>query len=102
VSVTKEALIAVLEAIPPGTVVSYGEVARACGMPRGARVIGWLIASVPLTTPWHRVVNRDGYLTIRNRNVDALLQAERLRNEGIEIQETAQGFRVLSTLGSLQ
>lgn len=51
--------------IPYGRVTSYGEIARAIGEPRWARQVGWAIAGSPadLDLPFHRVVNREGFLS---------------------------------------
>jgi len=51
--------------IPPGKVTTYGAIAHSVGMPRGARMIGWLLHSVPeeLDLPCHRVVNSQGFLS---------------------------------------
>ncbi|MFO8059039.1 MAG: methylated-DNA--[protein]-cysteine S-methyltransferase [Bacillota bacterium] len=50
--------------IPPGTVMSYGEVARRANSPRAARATGSAMASnpIPLFVPCHRVVRGDGTL----------------------------------------
>jgi len=51
--------------IPYGTVLSYLEVAAACGSPRGARAIGGAMAKNPLPVliPCHRVVGVSGVMT---------------------------------------
>ena len=46
--------------IPPGRVVSYGQIARALGRPRDAREVGWAMRCCPDTLPWQRVVKADG------------------------------------------
>jgi methylated-DNA-[protein]-cysteine S-methyltransferase len=57
----------VLEAcrrIPPGEVVTYGQLAAQVGRPRAARAVGQAMAAnpVPLVVPCHRVVAADGSL----------------------------------------
>ena len=51
--------------VPVGQVTTYGDIARALGDPRSARQVGWAIAGSPanLDLPFHRVVNRDGFLS---------------------------------------
>ena len=48
--------------IPPGKVATYGQIARMTGRPRGARLVGWAMASCPTGSdvPCHRVVDRSG------------------------------------------
>ncbi len=50
--------------IPPGCVLSYGEVALRAGNPRGARAVGGAMSAnpVPLFVPCHRVIRGDGDL----------------------------------------
>jgi methylated-DNA-protein-cysteine methyltransferase-like protein len=75
--------------IPPGRVAGYGQVARAAGLYRGARMVGWALGSLPPDTaiPWQRVVNRKGELTITNPRYAAHHQAVLLRHEGVEVTE---------------
>lgn len=53
-----------LRSIAPGTVMSYGDVARAIGRPRAARAVGSACGSnhTALFVPCHRVVRSDGSL----------------------------------------
>lgn len=46
--------------IPPGRVVSYGQLAWALGAPRMARQVGWAMRRCPDALPWQRVVRADG------------------------------------------
>ncbi|MEO0071242.1 MAG: MGMT family protein [candidate division WOR-3 bacterium] len=50
--------------IKPGEVMSYKELARAIGKPKGARAVGQVMANnpFPLLIPCHRVVAKDGRL----------------------------------------
>ncbi len=59
-----QAVRKVLITIPPGEVISYGEVARRVGVPQGARAVGQVVARnpVPLFVPCHRVISADGSL----------------------------------------
>lgn len=51
--------------IPYGSVLSYLEVAAACGSPKGARAIGGAMArnALPILIPCHRVVGASGVMT---------------------------------------
>ncbi len=55
----------VLEAvqqIPPGKILTYAQIARQAGTPRGARAVGQALAAnpIPLFIPCHRVVTKEG------------------------------------------
>ena len=56
---------AATRAIPPGSTVTYGEIAREIGRPDGARDVGAALASnpFPIVVPCHRVVGANGKLT---------------------------------------
>ncbi len=47
-----------------GQTITYGELARLCGMPKAARLVGQAMAKnpVPLLIPCHRVIRSDGSL----------------------------------------
>ena len=50
----------IVEQIPHGKVVSYGQIARMLGRPRSAREVGWAMRCCPDGLPWQRVVMTDG------------------------------------------
>lgn len=59
-----DAVIAVVRSIPPGTVLSYGDVAAEAGRPGAARAVGSILRSTPADdVPWWRVVNAVGRIT---------------------------------------
>jgi len=51
-------------AIPYGTYVSYGDLAKMAGSPKAARAVGRVMATnpIPIVIPCHRVVGSDGGL----------------------------------------
>ena len=51
---------AIVAQVPRGAVVSYGQIARMLGEPRGARQVGWAMRNCPDSLPWQRVVKDDG------------------------------------------
>ncbi len=55
----------VLAAIPYGTTMSYGAVARAAGCPRGFQAVSAAVGANPISiiVPCHRVIGSDGSLT---------------------------------------
>ncbi len=76
---------AVVRRVPRGRVVTYGQVARALGMPRGARTIGWAMRACPPNVPWHRVVNARGEISLRP-TTGFHEQSARLRAEGVHLR----------------
>jgi methylated-DNA-[protein]-cysteine S-methyltransferase len=57
-------VLAMLRNVPFGALVTYGDLARACGSPRAARAAGSAVARNPLlvVVPCHRVVRANGIL----------------------------------------
>lgn len=70
----------IVERIPAGQVVTYGQIAEALGNPRLARRVGQAMFAAPeeRALPWHRVVKAGGYLaaTAFAEEQRALLQGE--------------------------
>lgn len=77
----------VVNLIPSGQTMSYGEVARQAGYFRGARLVGWALRRLPKETkvPWYRVINQKGYLTIINPHFTSDEQKVRLEAEGVKL-----------------
>lgn len=48
--------------IPPGRVMTYGEIAAICGNARAARIVGGIAHFGDPDLPWQRVVNKQGGL----------------------------------------
>jgi methylated-DNA-protein-cysteine methyltransferase related protein len=72
----------VLAELSPGTVMSYGEVAREAGYPGAARAVGNLLAR-GTGHPWWRVVSGTGRLVPGHEREHARL----LRAEGVRIAD---------------
>ncbi len=70
--------------VPPGRVVTYGQVAEMLGDPRQARTVGWAIAGCPEDVPWHRVLNSRGEVSRRAGDASGERQRAMLRDEGVE------------------
>ncbi|HEY3210946.1 MAG TPA: MGMT family protein [Actinomycetota bacterium] len=71
---------AVIAALRPGEVATYGEVAEEAGYPRAARAVGNVLAESE-GLPWWRVVSASGRL-VPGHEAD---QARRLRAEGVAL-----------------
>lgn len=82
------ALFAVLAQVPPGKVVSYGQLAELAGLGRAARWVGRCLAQLPegSALPWHRVVGAGGRLSLAAGTPAGDEQRQRLAREGILVQ----------------
>ncbi|NGP44630.1 MGMT family protein [Bacillaceae bacterium SIJ1] len=61
-------VINIIKQIPEGYVMSYGQIAKAAGSPRGARQVVRILHSMSQKhrLPWHRVVNIKGEIAIKD------------------------------------
>lgn len=79
----------VVAAIPPGSVMTYGDVAAVVGT-RAARAVGTVMARYGSDVPWWRVVRASGHAAAGHE--DRAL--EHFRAEGTPLVTTADGYRV--------
>lgn len=75
----------VVQGIPRGHVLTYGEVARLAGMSRAARRVSQAMRRAPrdMNLPWHRVVNAQGKISFPEDSSGYREQKNRLQDEGI-------------------
>ncbi len=75
----------VVEDIPRGHVLTYGEVARLAGMSRAARRVSQAMRRAPRARklPWHRVVNAAGKISFPVDSEGYRQQKKRLECEGV-------------------
>jgi DNA-3-methyladenine glycosylase II len=88
-----------LRRVPCGEVVTYGELANACGRPQAARAVGRIMGAnpVPVIVPCHRCVGADGTLTGFSAAGGLALKAKLLHGEGwVRDQEHARGLAHLA------
>lgn len=77
----------VVEQIPQGKVVTYGEVASMAGSPKASRAVGNILHKNPFfgVVPCHRVVHADGALAAPFAFGGERVQREMLEKEGVTI-----------------
>ncbi len=82
-----EKVIEIIKQVPYGRVTTYGTVATLAGLPRGARLVGGILMhnSEKCNLPWQRVINREGFLSIKNMNYPKPLQKALLEQEGVDV-----------------
>jgi len=84
-----EAVLDIVAAIPPGSVMTYGDVAAVLGS-RAARAVGNVMALYGSDVPWWRVIRSSGLPPIAHE--DRAL--EHYRAEGTPLVTTRDGYRV--------
>jgi methylated-DNA-protein-cysteine methyltransferase-like protein len=84
-------IIQLIQSIPAGKVSSYRDIARATGMPNGARQVVRVLHSMSrgYNLPWHRVIRSDGKIGLPEGNgkEDQIIL---LRNEGVEVSDSGK------------
>lgn len=75
----------VVNGIPRGHVLTYGEVARLAGMSRAARRVSQAMRQAPkgMKLPWHRVINAQGKISFPPDSPGYRHQKDLLENEGV-------------------
>lgn len=88
----KERVLRIIQSIPKGKVMSYGQVAAAAGSPRAARQVGGILRASSLDTlPWWRVINSQGYISIKGSfEATPELQKHLLIAEGVPVSNDMQ------------
>lgn len=85
----------IVNSIPEGKVLSYGNVALIAGKPRAARLVGWILSQDNIgSLPWHRVVNKNGIITIDNSDHPKVEQAHLLQQEGVEVEKRDETYYI--------
>lgn len=71
-------VVQIIRSIPPGRVMTYGQVARLAGNPQAARQVARILHSLSRTEqlPWHRVLNAKGEISLEGEEQQLALEAE--------------------------
>ena len=80
--------IDIIQSIPEGRIMTYGQIASLAGNSRGARQVVRVLHSMSHIhdLPWHRVINAKGEIAIKD-DESHFVQVALLKSEGIEIDE---------------
>jgi methylated-DNA-protein-cysteine methyltransferase-like protein len=83
-----ERVYVVVRQIPYGKVTYYGAIAKALGVARSARMVGWAMNAAHNleNVPAHRVVNQKGLLTGKHHFDGTNLMQQLLESEGIIVE----------------
>ena len=78
-----ERVRALVAAIPPGRVATYGDIASVAGL-SSPRIVGWIMRTDSSDLPWHRVITASGRPAqhLRTRQLELLRAEGVLANDG--------------------
>jgi methylated-DNA-protein-cysteine methyltransferase related protein len=79
-----EAVYRLVNRIPKGRLMSYGQIATLLGAPRASRAVGYAMRACPEGLPWQRVINAKAQISARGDVERPILQRLLLEDEGIE------------------
>lgn len=84
-SLFQQRVLEIVGAIPPGHVLTYGQVAALADTPRAARQVGRILYSCGRMVPWQRVINYYGGLSTYKVG-SGELQRALLETEGVSFR----------------
>lgn len=90
-------MLDVVRSIPAGKVATYGQVALLAGNMHAARQVGAVLYGIGDTeddVPWQRVINASGGISTYKVGAGEL-QVALLRSEGVDVENTGSGPRVV-------
>lgn len=79
----RERVYAIVRQIPPGNVMTYGQLAIVLGEGYTARTIGYVMHGADGGVPWQRVINSQGKCSTGRLTIPINLQQELLETEGV-------------------
>ncbi len=100
-----EIIYAMVKKIPKGRVATYGQIARLCGLPEHARLVGYALHNLKANSgvPWQRVINSKGMISLRKHTggyekQKRLLELEGVvfKNEKVDLSKYGAGRQVKS------
>lgn len=84
-------VVAIIAGIPPGKVMTYGQIAALAGSPRGTRQVVRILHSMSkkYKLPWHRVINGKGKIALPEEE-SFTVQKMFLEAEGVAVSEAGE------------
>lgn len=83
-------VIRLVKQIPDGQVSTYGTIATLANSPRSARLVGGVMHLKSVQdedVPWWRVINRNGFISIKCLDHPKSLQKALLEQEGVVVSD---------------
>ncbi|HTG88485.1 MAG TPA: MGMT family protein [Pyrinomonadaceae bacterium] len=79
----RERVYSIVRRIPPGRVMTYGQIAELLGEGYTPRTVGFVMHGSPDGTPWHRVLNAQGACSTGRLVLPHDKQQRMLEQEGV-------------------
>ena len=79
-------ILEMIALIPYGKVATYGQIAKLAGLPKHARLVGYVLKHLDVESqiPWFRVINSQGKLSVTRINeFGQNIQQNLLEREGV-------------------
>jgi methylated-DNA-protein-cysteine methyltransferase-like protein len=86
----RERVYAIVRRIPPGRVMTYGQIAELLGDGYTPRTVGFCMHSSPEGTPWHRVLNAQGKTSTGRIVLPFDKQQRMLEQEGVVFDQNGR------------
>ena len=80
----RERVFRIVRRIPPGRVMTYGQLAEILGEGYTARTVGFVMHSADESVPWQRVINAQGACSTGRVILPPDLQQRMLEAEGVQ------------------
>ena len=86
----RERVYKTVRRIPPGRVMTYGQIAYMLGEGYTPRTVGFVMHGSDDRTPWHRVINSQGRCSTYGLVLPPDKQQRLLEDEGVEFDESGR------------
>lgn len=86
----RERVYKIVRAIPPGRVMTYGQLAAILGEGYTPRTVGYAMHGAGKDVPWQRVINSQGKCSTGRLTIPVNLQQELLEAEGVEFSSAGK------------
>jgi methylated-DNA-protein-cysteine methyltransferase-like protein len=86
----RERVYSIVRRIPPGRVMTYGQIAELLGEGYTPRTVGFVMHASPDGTPWHRVLNAQGACSTGRLVLPHDKQQRMLEQEGVVFDKNAR------------
>ncbi len=84
----RERVYEIVRQIPPGRVMTYGQIALILGEGYTARTVGYVMHGADTeNVPWQRVINSQGACSTGKMTIPVNLQQNMLEQEGVEFND---------------